>query len=159
MPIPLLPQRADNTYRGSKAALWLFALPLLMKLAISLGCLFNGHQAAGSADGIPLDTFTPAGARTVVALFAILGLSDFSFCLVCIVGLIRYRTPIPLMFVLLVLEHLGRRLILLFLPIPRTGTPPGFAINLALLALLIVGLVLSLRSRDTSPAPGRRDNP
>jgi hypothetical protein len=71
----LSPQRVDNTYRGYKLALWLFALLVLMKGVIALNSIFNGYSVASSADGIPLDTFTPAGAQTAVSLFAILGLS------------------------------------------------------------------------------------
>ena len=145
----LLPQRVDNTYRGHKLALWLFGLLLLMKIAMSLNSIFNGYSVASSADGIPLDTFTPAAARTVVSLFALLGLSSFVICLLCILVLARYRSMIPLMFALLLLEYLSRKLILQFLPIVRTGTPPGFYVNLVLLALMIVGLALSLRSEGT----------
>jgi hypothetical protein len=144
---PLLPRLADNYYRGHKAALWLFALLLLMKVSMSVNSIFNGRLVASSADGIPLDTFTAAGAQTVVALFAILGLSQLMICLLCIVVLVRYRAMVPFMLGLLLLEHLGRRLVLYFLPIPRTGTPPGFVVNLVLLSLMIVGLALSLRSR------------
>jgi hypothetical protein len=70
--------------------------------------------------------------------------------LLCMLVLVRYRAMIPFMFALLLLEHLSKRLILHFLPIPRTGTPPGNAVNLVLLALMIVGLALSLGS------PGNR---
>jgi hypothetical protein len=35
-----------------------------------------GYSAAKSADGIPLDTFTPAGAQAVVSLFAVWGLAQ-----------------------------------------------------------------------------------
>jgi len=142
----LLPQRIDNTYRGHKLALWLFGLLLLMKIAMSLNSIFNGYSVATSADGIPLDTFTPAGAQAVISLFAIWGLSHFVICLLCILVLIQYRSMIPFMFALLLLEHLSRKLILHFLPIVRVGTPPGFYVNLVLLALMIVGLALSLRS-------------
>src|SRR5712691_3962467 len=145
----LLPQRIDNTYRGHKVALWLFALLLFMRVAMSLNSIFNGYSVASSADGIPLDTFTPAAARTVVSLFALLGLSNFVICLLCILVLARYRSTIPLMFAVLLLEYLSRKLILQFLPIVRTGTPPGFYVNLVLLALMIVGLALSLRSEGT----------
>ena len=69
----LLPPRADNTYRGHRLALVLYGLLLLVKTAISLGSIFNGRTAAASADGIPIDTYTPAGAATVVSLFAMLG--------------------------------------------------------------------------------------
>jgi hypothetical protein len=64
-----------------------------------------------------------------------------------IVVLVRYRSMIPFMFALLLVEHLGRKLILRFLPLVRTGTPPGYFVNLALVAVMIVGLALSLRSR------------
>lgn len=149
---PLLPRHVDNNYRGYKFALWLFALLVLVKVVMSVNSIFNGYSVASSADGIPLDTFTPAGAETVVSLFALLGLSRLMICLLCILVLVRYRAIIPFMFALLLLEHLSRKLILHFLPIPRTGTPPGSAINLVLLAVMIVGLALSLRSQNSPQA-------
>ncbi|HEY3204511.1 MAG TPA: hypothetical protein VGL03_12735 [Thermoanaerobaculia bacterium] len=144
----LLPQRVDNTYRGHKLALWLFGLLVFMKAAISLNSIFNGYSVARSADGIPLDTFTPAGAQTVVTLFGLLGISQLMFCLLGILVLARYRAVISFMFALMLLEHLSRRLILQLMPIVRTGKPPGTVINLVLLAVMIVGLALSLWSRD-----------
>jgi hypothetical protein len=152
----LLPLRIENTYRGYKLAPWLFGLLLFMKSAMSLNSIFNGYAVATSADGIPLDSFTPAGARTVVSLFALLGLSHFMLCLLGIVVLIRYRRMIPLMFALLLVEHLSRKLIQQFLPIARIGVPPGYFVNLVLLGVMIAGLALSLGSRvglDGSVAP------
>ena len=148
----LLPQRIDNTYRGHKFALWLFALIVLMKIVIGLNTIFNGRLVATTADGIPLDTFTPAGVQTVLALFAIWGVAHLIICLLCALILARYRAMVPLMFTLLVLEFLSRKLVLYFLPIVRIGSPPGFFVNLALLALMIVGLMLSLRSQDNLQA-------
>jgi len=142
----LFPPRADNAYRGSRLALWIFGLLVLVRSAIGLGSIFNGYQAASSADGIPLDTFTPAGVQTILALFGLLGVSQLVFSVLCVVVLVRYRSLIPLMFVLLLLYQLSRKLILYYLPIPRTGTPPVSAINLTILGLMIVGLMLSLRS-------------
>jgi hypothetical protein len=153
----LLPQRADNTYRGHKLALVLLGLLLLLKAGISLGSIFNGHTAASSADGIPIDTYTPAGARTVLSLYALLGLSNLVICLVGTVVLVRYRTLIPLMFALFLLQQLGRQLILQLLPIARTGTPPGSAINLVILGVMVVGLALSLWRRDVSVPVSRVD--
>jgi len=143
----LLPQRADNTYRGHKLALWLFGLVLLVKLAIGVNSIINGHTVASSADGIPLDTFTPAGAQAVVSLFAAWGLAQVVICALCIVVLVRYRALVPFLFVVLLLEHLSRRLIFYVMPIVRTGTSTNLTVNLVLLTLMIVGLVLSLWSR------------
>jgi len=148
----LLPERIDNTYRGHRIALWLFALLLFMKVAMSVNSIFNAYSVATSADGIPLDTYTPAAARTIVSLFALLGLSHLVICMLCILVLIRYRSVIPFMFSLLLLEHLSRKLILHFMPIIRTGTPPGFYVNLVLLAVMLAGLALSLRSRGNLSA-------
>ena len=80
----------------------------------------------------------------MVSIFALLGLAAFVICLLCILVLVRYRSMVPVMFALLLLQSLGGRLILRFLPIVRTGTPPGFYVNLVLLALMIIGLALSL---------------
>jgi hypothetical protein len=145
----LLPPRADNTYGGHKLAIVLFGLLVLMKTAISLGSIFNGYTAATSADGIPIDTYTPAGARTVVSLFALLGLANLVVCLIAILVLFRYRSLLPVMFVVFLLQHVGRYVILEFLPIARTGTPPGSAINLFILGAIVVGLALSLWSQRT----------
>ena len=150
MPGQLLPQRVDNSYRGHKLALWLFGLVVLMKTAIGVGTIFNGRDAAINADGIPLDTFTPAGAQAFVSIFAAWGLAQVTVGALCILVLIRYRALVPFMFALLLVEHLLRRVIFLALPMPRIGQPPGFAINLALVAVMIVGLGLSLWNRGRS---------
>ena len=147
-----LPRQVDNTYHGSRLALWIFALVVLMKVAMSVNSIFNGHMVASSADGIPLDTFTPAGAQAVVSLFAAWGLGQLILCLLCIVVLVRYRALVPFMLAVLLLEHLCRRLIFFVLPIVRTGTPPGIFVNLALIALMVVGLALSLWSYDSPSA-------
>jgi hypothetical protein len=150
----LLPPRIDNVYRGHPLALWLFVPVVLLKTAIALGTIFNGRRAAQSADGIPLDSFGAAGAEAVLALFAIWGLSQLVLSVLGALALARYRAMVPLVFVLLLLEHLARRWILLVKPIARTGTPPGIYINLGLLVLMILGLVLSLRRRpDLPPQP------
>jgi hypothetical protein len=143
----LLPQPIDNTYRGHGLALWLFALLLFMRAAMSVNAMFNAARVASSADGIPLDTYAPAAAGTIISLFALLGLAHFTLCLLGILILVRYRSMVPFMFALLLLEHVGRRLILRFTPIVRTGTPPGFYVNLVLLAVMLLGLALSLRRR------------
>jgi len=140
----LLPKSIDNSYHGYKFSLWVFGLIVFMKTSIGLGTIFNGQNAAIKADGIPLDTFTLAGAQAVVSLFAIWGLAQIMIGCICTLALIRYRAFIPFMFLLLLVEHLSRKLVLFVLPIPRTGNPPGIFINLALLGLMTIGLVFSL---------------
>ena len=140
----LLPQRVDNTYDGHWLALWIFALIVSMKILQSLLVIFNGQFVLSSADGIPLDTYTPAGAETVIAAWALLGLSRLIVFMLCVLVLARYRSAIPFMFVVIALDFLGAQLILHFIPLIRTGTPPGPFVNRVLFGLAIVGLVLSL---------------
>ena len=146
----LFPAQIDNTYRGHKLALWLFGLVVLAKLAIGFGSVFNTYRAASGADGIPLDTYPAAAAQAVMSLFALLGWLHIVLGVICIVVLIRYRAMVPLMLALLILEYLGRRAILMLMPIER-GVTSGTFINLAILAVMIVALVLSLwnRARQT----------
>lgn len=148
MTAPLLPRRADNEYRGQKVALWIFGLVVFVKLAMGVNTTFNGRSVASSADGIPLDTYTPAAAQAFVTVFALLGVAHVVLGLLCVLVLVRYRALVPLMFTLLLLEYLGRRGVHQLMPIERTGAPPGGVINLVLLSLMVVGLALSLWSRD-----------
>lgn len=149
----LFPRSADNSYRTQKLTLVLFGLILLVKTAISLGSIFNGYTAVTSADGIPIDTYGPAGAQTVLSIVAALGLANVIICLIGIVVLIRYRSLIPFMFAILFVQQLARELVLEMLPIARTGSPAGVSINLVMLIVMAVGLVLSLWPRTDNP-PG-----
>ena len=144
----ILPRQVDNSYRGHRVALWLFVVLVFMKTSIGLGTIFNGRNAAVSADGIPLDSFGPAGAQAFMSIFAAWGLAQVTLGLLCVVVLVRYRALLPFMYVLLLLEHLCRKLFFAVLPIARTGEAPGYFINLALVGLMVVGLVMSLRNRD-----------
>jgi hypothetical protein len=147
----LFPQRIDHSYNGRKLALWLFAVVVTVRMVQSVLVIFNGHFVLMSADGMPLDTYTPASARTVVSIWALAGLYRLIICLLCLLVLARYRAAIPFMFALLTFEFLARQLILYFLPLERTGTPPGPLVNLVLFVLTVVGLALSLSNRK---APG-----
>jgi hypothetical protein len=146
----LLPQRLDNEYRGSKLALWLFGLVVAMKSTQSLAIIFGGHSTASGADGIPLDSYAPAAAQTVVAVFAQGSLWRLFFCLLCLLVLFRYRSGVPLMFTLLALNYLAAQLVLQFVPLHRIGRPPGPLVNFMLFVIMLVGLGLSLWRRSSS---------
>ena len=146
----LLPRVIDNSYRGSKAALWLLGLLASIKLAMGLNSIFNGAFVLSSADGVPLATYPSAAAQTIVAVFALWALGQVLLALLSLLALLRYRRMAPLLFALLMAEHLGRKLILQFLPIIRSDAAPASAINAALLALMVVGLLLSLWQHEIS---------
>ena len=152
----LLPQPIDNKYSGSKIALWLFGLIVFVHILQSVMVIVNGHLVAQSADGIPLENYPAAAAQTILAIFTISSLRRLIISLICAVVLFRYRSAVPLMFVVLGLTYLGGQVIFQFVPIVRVGTPPGVVVNLIMFGLTIVGLALSLWRRGGSHLVGRR---
>ena len=143
----LLPKSFDNNYRGHKLALWLFGLFALLKSVIGVNSIINGRVVMTGADGIPLDTYPAAAAQSFVALWALLGLSHILIGVLCVFALIRYRSMVPFLFTLLLLQHLGGRIILEYIPLVRVGAPPALVVNLIQLTLLVLGLALSLWRR------------
>jgi hypothetical protein len=146
----LLPKPIDNIYSGSKIALWLFGLVVFVHILQSVVVILNGHSIAQSADGIPLETYPAAAAQTILAIFMVSSLRRLIISLICAVVLFRYRSAVPLMFVVLGLSYLGGQVIFQFVPIVRVGTPPGVVVNLIMFGLTIVGLALSLWRRGGS---------
>jgi hypothetical protein len=158
----IFPKQLDNDYRGSWVAVWLFVPVLLMKLAIAvnisgLNPWVSNRYVLEAADGIPLDTFGAEAASTLVFFAASWGLATLVLNLFGVAALIRYRAMIPLMYLLLSIEHFGRKALLLINPSVRAaatagteGIPTGVLINWGIMAALVVGLVLSLRDSSSS---------
>ncbi len=144
----LFPSRVDNNFRGQKAAIWVFAPLLAIQSIISVNSIVMGRKVAEGADGIPFDIFTGAGARVVVALFAMIAFAHLTMCVLSWIVLVRYRAFIPLMFALMLFDQLGRKAIRYFIPMPVNGSPPGTTVTMILLTLMVAGLGLSLWSRD-----------
>jgi hypothetical protein len=150
----IFPRQFDNRYSGNRLAIWLFVPVVLIELLIGANSTFNARSVATGADGIPLDSFGAGGAQAVVAIFALLGLCRLLFALQGIVVLIRYRAMIPFMYLLLLILQLGSKALLLINPIARSGVPSaqiGSAVILALLAMLLIGFVLSLLNQNDAP--------
>ena len=143
----ILPRSIDNTYRGSRIALWLLGFLVLIKSVIGVNSIINGAEVMTKADGLALNTFPAAATQNLIALWALLGLAHVVMAALGLLVLLRYRGMVPLMFALLLLQHAGGRLVGYFHPIVRTGAPPAFIVNLVLLTSIIVGLALSLWRR------------
>jgi hypothetical protein len=145
----LLPSAADFTYRGGRIAPWLLGFILFLKLAIAFGAIFNGHYAASVADGIPIDTYTPSGAQTVLALFGALGVTQILICLLGAMIVFKYQALVPVFALLLILEYAARKGITAAIPIVRYGGSAGGAVNWAIFGLMVLAFILSLRQRQT----------
>jgi hypothetical protein len=153
----IFPEQIDNRYRGHKLALWLFYPLTFMNVTIALVAIFARDGGAQSADRIPLDAFVSGGAAAVIGVLAFLGLAKLLLGSLYVLASFRYRAMIPLMYLLIVVDQLGHKGIGLMKPIVRTGTPTGVFVNLVILAVSIVGLVLSLQGKDYSRGNASRD--
>ncbi len=150
----IFPRQFDNaSYRGHWLAIWLFVPAVLMELAMGVNSIINTRLVATSADGIPLDRYGAGGADAVIALFAIAGLFRVLLALQGVVAAIRYRAMIPFLYLVLLILQLGSKALLLAHPIVKSGVSSaqlGSAFVLALLAMLLIGFVLSLINRTGS---------
>lgn len=144
----LFPRVIDHDYRGPKAASWILGFLAAVKMAMGLNSVLNGERVLTTADGVPLSAYPAAASQTIVALFALWGWALCLFALLAFATLVRYRSMTTLAFALLLVEHLGRKAILQFLPIARSDAAPASWINTLLLAVTIGGLALSLWRRS-----------
>ena len=143
----IFPKQIDNNYDGNKLAIWLLVPIVLLRALIGFNSIFFTRTVATSADGLPLDSFTAAGAQTVLALFALLCLFSLLLALLGLVVLVRYRAMIPFLYLFLLIQEVGNKAIVLANPVARSAssdTQAGSVIVLAILAMTFVGFVLSL---------------
>ena len=140
----LFPRQADNQFQGLRPALWLLGSLIFLKLAMSLNSILNTESVAAGADGLPLDSFGPAAARTVLMLFALVALGQLMLAVIALVTLIRYRALVPLIYLVMLGEQLARRAIAQSYASGARMTDVAWYVNYGLLTLLVLGLALSL---------------
>jgi hypothetical protein len=145
----ILPKTVDNNFRGWLVAIWLLAFYAFIKFIQGAESLFNTASTATGADGIPLRSLGSAAETTVLDLLAILGLNQLIFSLLLVLVLARYRTLIPLMYVVMLARYLAAQVVdLHFQGLSLSGELPiGFYVNLSLVAILVAGFGFSVVDR------------
>lgn len=146
----LFPEQVTNHYQGHPIAKWVFLVLTFITIARSLVHMFAPDGGAQSIATIPLDTYTAAGADTVILIFALWGLSQLLLGLLYVVVLWRYQSLIPLMYGTIIIEYAMRLVLGNLKPITTTATAPGAVANLVFPLLALIMLVLSLHSPETS---------
>jgi hypothetical protein len=150
----LFPPQFDNRFEGRRSALWLLGLYLALKLVMSVRSVLDAAAVAAGPDRFPLDRYGEEASAVVLWLFALNAFGQFVPLLLGTAALLRYRAMVPFVFLLLLLEQVGRRVVTATYEIQRSfSAGGGLSITLALLAILVAGMVLSLIGR-----PGARDD-
>lgn len=138
-----LPKSADNTYSGAKTAYIFFVLISVISFARSLVHVFLPDGGASVIAGLDLSL----GSANVIFAFGLWGVSQVVYALIQLLVAFRYKSLIPLMFVILIIETLGRMMVGFIKPPILFHTPPGGFANWIILPLAIVMLLLSLKEK------------
>jgi hypothetical protein len=139
----LLPAKIDNTIRGWKLPFYIFALYAVISTVRSCIHLLSPDGGAGTIAGMDLTT---AGADGIIFAFGLWGSSQLLFAIIQLLVVLRYRSLVPLMYLMLMLEVLLRELVGRMKPVTFAHTPPGAIGNQLILPLAALMLALALWS-------------
>jgi len=139
----ILPKSADNTYSGAKTAYIFFVFISVISFVRSLIHVFLPDGGASVIAGLDLSL----GSANVIFAFGLWGVSQVVYALIQLLVAFRYKSLIPLMFVILIIETLGRMMVGFIKPPILFHTPPGGFANWIILPLAIVMLLLSLKEK------------
>jgi hypothetical protein len=139
----LLPTRIDNTIRGSRIPFYIFALYAIISTVRSCIHVFAPDGGAGSIAGMDL---TVAGAQGIIFAFALWGSSQLLFAIIQLLVVVRYRSLVPFMWLMVILEVMLRQLVGAMKPVMFAHTPPGAIGNQLIVPLAALMLAWSLWS-------------
>ncbi len=139
----ILPAKIDNVIRGSKIPFYVFTLYAIISTVRSFIHLLAPDGGAGTIAGMDLSV---TGADGIIFAFGLWGSSQLLFAIIQLLVVIRYRSLVPFMWLMLALEVLLRELVGKMKPVTFAHTPPGAIGNQILLPLALVMLAWSLWS-------------
>jgi hypothetical protein len=148
----LLPATADNIIRGAKAPVYVFMLIAFVSTVRSFIHLLAPDGGAGSIAGMDLSV---AGSDGIVFAFALWGSAQLIYAVIQLVVVFRYRSLVPFMYVLLILETLLRQLVGHTKPVAFRHTPPGAIGNYVYLPLAALMLAWSWWTHRPDPPASR----
>jgi uncharacterized membrane protein len=140
--IRVFPKQLDNSFRGNRIAVIVFALITVFTLARSCIHIFAPDGGASSIAGINTSV---EGGSNVISMFALWGLAQLLMGLVYVVVFFRYKSLIPFMYILVIIEYSGRVLIGTVKPLIVSHTPPGAIGDYILIPLAIMMLMLCFK--------------
>jgi hypothetical protein len=144
----LFPQQANNDYRGNKIALCVFPLIALVILGRSLIHFLKSDAGVNSIATIVTFEGTPDPNQVIYLFASLWGSQQVIMALIYGVVLLRYRSLIPLMYLLLVVEVCFRLISGSLHPLTEIyylQVPPGSTGNIPVLIIVLILLLLSLR--------------
>ncbi len=145
----LLPPTVDGTLGGAAPPAYIFGAIAVISTVRSLIHLMAPDGGAGSIAGMDLSV---PGAPGIVFAFGLWGSAQLVYAVIQLLVAFRYRSLVPLMYLLLAFEVLLRLLVGATKPASFLHTPPGAYGNYVMLPLALLMLAWSLGSAPSSGA-------
>jgi len=130
-----IPAKADNNIRGLKLLFYVFILITLIGTVRSFIHILSADGGASSIAGMNLAV---TGVNEVIFAFALWGSEQLIYALIQWLVLFRYRSLIPLMWGMQLLETLKRILVGHIKPVTFAHTPPGAIGNYIFIPLAVL---------------------
>ena len=143
----IFPKQIDD-YRGYPIAVWLLALFLLVKTfasvnAIGLNPLWGNRDVLRGVERVPLDAYGATEANAAIVLFAWWGVTALMFTVLGFVAVVRYRAMVPLIYLLMAINHIGQQVLADTSPlVGMLGA--GESGPLIVIAVLLIGFGMSV---------------
>jgi hypothetical protein len=132
-----------------KLPVYLFIVISIISTVRSCVHLLAPDGGAGSIAGMDLSV---AGASGIIFAFGLWGSAQLVYAFVQLVVAFRYRSLVPFMYALLLVETLLRMLVGRMKPVTFAHTPPGAFANYVMLPLAALMLVLCFGAAINSAA-------
>ncbi len=141
------PKQIDD-YRGYRLAIWLLALFLLVKTfasvnAIGLNPLWGNREVLQGVEQVPLDSYSTNAANVAIVMFAWWGVTALMFTVLGLVAVVRYPAMVPLVYLLMAINHIGQQVLADTSPLIRT-LGAGESRPLIVIAVLLIGFGMSV---------------
>lgn len=139
----ILPEEINNDYKGYKIAVYVFIFYSILSLVRSCIHIFSSDGGAGSIAKIDLSE----GGENTIFIFALWGSSQLIVAIIQFLVAFKYKTLLPVMYLLLFLEYILRTFTGNVRPlIFEVGvvTPPGGYLDKIMIPLSMVMFVLTI---------------
>jgi hypothetical protein len=138
----IFPKVVDNNFKGYKIASITFLIITLISIIRSLIHIFSADGGASSIAGMNL-TY---GAKEIIFVFALWGSAQLVQAVIQLVIYLKYKSLIPFMYLILILEYALRILIGPMKGIEFSHVPPGAIANYGVIVVALIMLVLSFNN-------------
>lgn len=136
----------QNDYQGHPLAFYFLILIGIKDVFRSCVHTFAPDGGSGIIAGIPLATYSEGAVMAIINSFAVYGIVQLFMAAVLWIVILRFRIWIPLMYFLMILNHVLAVVILEFKPLPVV--PPGQVGTYILLPLTFLFFLLSIKRKS-----------